>query len=358
MIVGFLMVFAILFQGNKDIYMKTASSDCAISDHGAARPQHRPVDDHDATNGLVRSTRDLPPAHYTFQIRNCSLLFKNEVKKCESGQFEVGGYQWRLVVQLPTDGKKNIYRNHENDHISLYLAIANENNLLPGWEVNVNFKFFVFDQIRNNYLCVQDGIVRRFHNLKTEWGFAQLLSLDLLDDPSNGYIVDDMCVFGVEVFVLKLTGMGECLSMVKEYPTSHHFNWKIDKFDPVKDYSYHSHVFLVEGRKWRLKLNLRGIKSVEDAFLSLYLQFDASETLTLGRRLYANYRLQLRDEVKGNHLEETGERWFYDNVGFGFPSFLSLRDLMDTSKGYLRGDALSVQCRIEFIYVAKEFLPK
>ncbi|KAG7990184.1 hypothetical protein I3843_02G012600 [Carya illinoinensis] len=73
--------------------------------------------------------------------------------------------------------------------------------------------------------------------------------------------------------------MGECLSMVKEYPTSHHFNWKIDKFDPVKDYSYHSHVFLVEGRKWRLKLNLRGIKSVEDAFLSLYLQFDASETL-------------------------------------------------------------------------------
>ncbi|KAG7990181.1 hypothetical protein I3843_02G012500 [Carya illinoinensis] len=152
--------------------------------------------------------------------------------------------------------------------------------------------------------------------------------------------------------------MGECLSMVKEYPTSHHFNWKIDKFDPVKDHSYLSHVFLVEGRKWRLKLNLRGIKSVEDAFLSLYLQLDASETLTLGRRLYANYRLQIRDEVKGNHLEETGERWFYDNVGSGFPSLLSLKDLMDTSKGYLRGDALSVQCIIEFIYVAKEFLPK
>ncbi|XP_040992264.1 uncharacterized protein LOC121239173 [Juglans microcarpa x Juglans regia] len=85
-----------------------------------------------ATNGVVRSTRDLLPAHYIFQIKNFSLLFKNEVKKCESGQFEAGDYQWRLGVQvLHTDGKKNIYCNHGNDPISLYLAIANQNNLLP-----------------------------------------------------------------------------------------------------------------------------------------------------------------------------------------------------------------------------------
>ncbi|XP_041000640.1 uncharacterized protein LOC121246530 [Juglans microcarpa x Juglans regia] len=167
-----------------------ASSGIYNSDYkedGKANLSDLPADI-DATNGVVRSNRDLSPAHYIFQIKNFSLLFKNEVKKCESGQ--------RLVVQLHADGKKNIYFNHWNDHISLYLAIANQNNLLPGWEVNVNFKLFVFDQICNNYLCVQDGIVRRFHNLKTEWGFNQLLPLDFLGDPSNGYIVDDTCLWG------------------------------------------------------------------------------------------------------------------------------------------------------------------
>ncbi|XP_040992263.1 uncharacterized protein LOC121239172 isoform X3 [Juglans microcarpa x Juglans regia] len=302
------------------------------------------------TNGVVRSSRDLPPAHYTFQIKNFSVLFDAEVKKCESGLFEVGGYNWRLVLQ--TNGKKN-----SKSHISLYLAIENQNTLSLGWEVNVKFRFFVFDQIRNKYLCIQDadGIARRFHNLKTEWGFNQLLSHDTLNDPSNGYIVDDSCILGAEVLVMKRTGRGVCLSMIKQ-PQTNYFTWRVDNFVARKNDYYYSDVFIVEGRKWKLKLNLRGIKTVADGFLSLYLQFDASETLTLGRsRLYANYRLQIRDEVKGNHLEETGERWFLDTVGFGFPSFLSLRDLMDTSKGYVNGDALSVQCRIEFIYVVKEY---
>jgi hypothetical protein len=93
-------------------------------------------------------------------------------------------------------------------------------------------------------------VVRRFHKLKTEWGIDQLLSHDTLNDSSNnGYLVDDTCVFGVEVFVIKGPFKGECLSMINE-PQSNYFSWRIDKFMASKDKVYYSEQFTVEGRKW------------------------------------------------------------------------------------------------------------
>jgi hypothetical protein len=49
---------------------------------------------------MVQSTRDLPPAHYTFQIMNFSILLGMEEEKCNSGKFEVGGYQWCILRTL------------------------------------------------------------------------------------------------------------------------------------------------------------------------------------------------------------------------------------------------------------------
>ncbi|XP_018829469.2 probable inactive serine/threonine-protein kinase fnkC isoform X2 [Juglans regia] len=305
------------------------------------------------TNGVVRSSRDLPPAHYTFQIKNFSVLFEAEVKNCESGVFEVGGYNWKLV--LKTNGKKN-----SKSHISLYLAIENQNTLSLGWEANVNFRFFVFDQIRNKYLCIQDGRVRRFHNLKTEWGFAQLLSHDTLNDPSNGYIVDDSCILGAEVFVIKGSGRGVCLSMIKQ-PQTNYFTWRVDNFVVRKNDYYLSDVFIVEGLKWKLGLVYpRGNKatSSDHGFsLSFYLLMaDDLEIITPNRKLYAKFKLRIRDQVNSNHLERTIEHWFSkSNVGFGAPTFSLLRDLKDPSNGYLVDDALLVECKIDVISEVKDF---
>jgi hypothetical protein len=213
----------------------------------------------------------------------------------------------RRLVLYP-NGKNN---SDGNGHISLYLAIAHTNDLPLGWEVNVNIRFFVFDQIRDKYLTIQgsfaqnlvfivysftarildlslslkkallalcasgytsliylcwdlicdfklpvnvnnldaNGRVRRFHNLKTEWGFAQLLSHDTLNDPSNGYLLDDTCVFGVEVFVIKATGKGETLSMINQ-PQHNYFTWRIDNYSNLKGEAYFSEHFTVEGRRW------------------------------------------------------------------------------------------------------------
>jgi hypothetical protein len=53
---------------------------------------------------------------------------------------------------LYPNGKK---KSNRNGHISLFLAIAVTDDLPLGWEVNVNIRFFVFDQIRNKYLTIQ-----------------------------------------------------------------------------------------------------------------------------------------------------------------------------------------------------------
>ncbi|XP_059462004.1 uncharacterized protein LOC132190998 [Corylus avellana] len=307
--------------------------------------------ENDATE-IVRSTRDLPPAHYIFRIQNFSLLLEMKQEKCDFGQFEVGSYQWRLV--LYPNGKTN---SNGNGHISLYLGIAGTNDLSLGWEVNVNIRFFVYDQIRDKYLSVQDanGRVRRFHNLKTEWGFAQLLSHETLNDLSNGYLVDDTCVFGVEVFVIKATGKGESLSMINK-PQKNYFTWKIDKFADLKDEVSYSEQFTVEGRKWKLQLYPKGIGRESIPFLSLFLVPDGSKSLSSNRKVYAKYKLRIRDQINSNHLEKTVEYWFSDdNTGYGFPNFLALRDLTDTSKGYLIADTLFIECKIDVISAVKNF---
>ncbi|KAK0596423.1 hypothetical protein LWI29_015550 [Acer saccharum] len=61
------------------------------------------------------------------------------------------------------------------------------------------------------------GALKYFDNLRNEHGCAQLISLDELNDPSNGYLVNDCCVFGVEVFVIQpSSGNEETLTMLKE----------------------------------------------------------------------------------------------------------------------------------------------
>lgn len=56
------------------------------------------------------------------------------------------------------------------------------------------------------------GKSRRFNALSPKGGFPGLITKKRLMDPRNGYIVDDNCVFGGEVFVMKpKTRVVECL---------------------------------------------------------------------------------------------------------------------------------------------------
>ncbi|KAK9266338.1 hypothetical protein L1049_012669 [Liquidambar formosana] len=194
-----------------------------------------PMLSNNETAGIVRVLRDVPPAHYILKIESFSLLAATQVEKYESGDFEASGYKWRLSLYPNGNRKRN-----GNDHISLYLTMSATNNLPLGWEIDVNFKMFAFDQIRDKYLTIQDadGRLRHLHGMMTECGFAQLLSLKTFKDPSNGYLLVDCCVLGVEFNLFSLTA--------DHWFDTSGFGWGFPKFLTLSDLHNTSKGFLVD----------------------------------------------------------------------------------------------------------------
>jgi hypothetical protein len=100
-----------------------------------------------------------------------------------------------------------------------------------------------------NTLIIVDGngAVRKFCELKKEWGFEQLISSEELFDSSNGYFVDDSCVFGAEVFVIRRCDKLESLYMVND-PPQVSLTCKLERFSNLTKYTSKS--FTVGERDW------------------------------------------------------------------------------------------------------------
>lgn len=78
--------------------------------------------------------------------------------------------------------------------------------------------------------------------MKTEWGNPKFLDLETFHNPLKGYLVDDTCVLGAEVFVVGSSFKGECLSMVKQPATCFH-SWEVNSFSTLADSYYGSQSF-------------------------------------------------------------------------------------------------------------------
>lgn len=303
-------------------------------------------------HGVKRSERDLPPMHYSLKIESFSLLLKTKVEKYESDVFEAGGHKWRLCL-YPNGNTKG----KGNGFVSLYLQIENTSNLPHLWEVNAEFKLFVFDQINNKYLTVQesDGPVKRFHEMKTEWGFDQLLSLEKFNDASNGYLVKDCCVFGAEIFVIQPTGKWELLSMVKK-PANGSLKWKIENFSKLDKSSYLSKAFTAGGRSWRIDVSPKGNGVAKGDSLSVFLELVDGGKLPPKKTVWAEFKLRVLDQRHDKHVEKTTSRWFTSSSHTrGFPKIMPLGDLHEVSKGYVMNDTLIVEAEILTLSVSKLF---
>jgi speckle-type POZ protein len=87
--------------------------------------------------------------------------------------------------------------------------------------------------------------------MKLDWGFDKFLPLKAFTESSNGFLMDDTCVFGAEVFVSKekSKGRGERLSMVKDSVMYKHV-WKIDNFSKMVTECLDSKTFSSGDQKW------------------------------------------------------------------------------------------------------------
>ncbi|KAG5240226.1 MATH domain and coiled-coil domain-containing protein [Salix suchowensis] len=162
----------------------------------------------------------------------------------------------RNLVLYPSGNKsKNV-----KEHISLYLAMADTSSLPLGWEIHVIFRLFLLDQNKDSYLVIQAGKERRFHGLKLEWGFDEFIQLSTFNDSRYGFLVEDTCVLGAEVFVCRerSRGKGEVLSMTKQ-PATFKYTWKIENFLKLDEKRQESQIFKFTDKiRWKILLYPKG----------------------------------------------------------------------------------------------------
>ncbi|RVW31322.1 Ubiquitin carboxyl-terminal hydrolase 12 [Vitis vinifera] len=302
---------------------------------------------------ISRTLRYIQPSDYLFRVECVSSLMNTNIEKYESGKFEAGGYKWRLCLYPNGNIKSN-----GKGYISLYLAIADTKMLPLGWEVNVNFKLFVFNHKHDQYLTVQDagGKLTRFNVMKTQCGFPQFLSLDVLNDPCNGYLMEDSCIFGAEVFVIKYSGKGECLSMIKE-PVDGTFTWVIENFSTLKEKVMYSDVFTVEDFKWHVLCtsitSSLSYSKTKNKSLSLFLELADCETLDNQSKLYAEFELLISDQGNLGYVKHHAKNWFcHSKKEWGLHNMLSLCDFNNKSKGFVLIYNLTVQAKIALMMLS------
>ncbi|GLU07347.1 hypothetical protein SLE2022_243080 [Rubroshorea leprosula] len=304
---------------------------------------------------------DKPPAHYMLRIESFSLLSQvlqiTAAKRYESLTFKAGGYNWKLSLD-PNVGKGS--DGHGDGHISLYLMIVETSTLPLGWMIDVNFKLFVYDQIRDKYHVFEDSKAkaRRFHAMKTEWGFSKLLSHKDFADACNGCLVGDTCVFGAEVYVENENhfGVGECLSMLNTKDEG--FTWKIDNFsllDEVEEV-IKSTVFTAGGLKWSLSLYPKGDSKSDGESLSLLLDLVDHEAIRGDWKTCARFRILVKDQLNNKHYSRADAAWFDDLFdGWRCTNFMPLRYLQRPSRGFLVNDTLVIEFKLVVMSNVKKF---
>ncbi|XP_024194936.1 probable inactive serine/threonine-protein kinase fnkC [Rosa chinensis] len=294
-------------------------------------------------DGVLRSIRDAPPTHYTLKIESLSMLTKNSLEKYESGEFEAGGYKWKLVFYPNGNKSKNV-----KDHISLYLVMAGANTSQIHCGVHAVFRLFLLDQNTSNYLVFQEQKERRFHAMKLDWGFDQFLSLKDFFEASNGFLMDDTCVFGAEVFVSKerSTGKGECLSMVKDAVMYKHV-WKIDSFSKINTDCHDSKTFSSGDQKWKIQLYPKGKGIGTGSHLSLYLALADPTSLPRDTKIYTEFTLRILEQTHQRHQHGKASFWFSaSDPERGWQKFITLGFVSQTTMGFLLKDTCIVEAEV------------
>ncbi|KAK7396866.1 hypothetical protein VNO78_18028 [Psophocarpus tetragonolobus] len=276
--------------------------------------------------------RKAPPSQYTFKIKSFSWLLKSSVQKCTSEEFEAGGYKWSLSIYSNGNTKMG-----GQGHVSIYLVLVDSSSLPLDWEVNAIVNFSAYNFIDDEYVITQDTNVKRFHVMKTEWGIAKFIDIDAFNDPSNGYLMDDTCVFGVEVFVVKTINKGDCLSMIHA-PIPLSYTWKFNNFSLAKLDEYESESFVGGNYKWQLILYPNGNVEGKGNSISLFLTLEVS-TLAPNTKLVAECTLRVKDQISGQHAEKRFCRRFSSSSStWGSRQLLALAKLKDPNIGFLVDD--------------------
>ncbi|CAA0833298.1 TRAF-like family protein [Striga hermonthica] len=288
-------------------------------------------------------TRVASPAHFLVKIKSFSLFEKHGIKKFKTREFDAGGYKWKL----------KIYPNGRDEHegyVSVYLAIVDD-GLRAGWEVNADFTICLFNQISCNYRYSQ-GKSRRFLAMKTKWGFPKFISKKELNDPLNGFLSHDNCVFGAEVFVKENKAVIDYLSLKNVVDAPFKKKWNIPNFSKLGS-EWVSPEFSDGCHKWSIKLYKNGIGEASGHFLSLFLYYIPNPTDGNNERLHTRFTICMKNQLSSKHESYVGNDWFSaGKLSWGWHSFLEVDKVNDPNEGFIVNDCCIIEVEISVQAIA------
>ncbi|GAV72127.1 LOW QUALITY PROTEIN: hypothetical protein CFOL_v3_15616, partial [Cephalotus follicularis] len=116
----------------------------------------------------------------------------------------------------------------------------------------------------------------------------------------NGYLVDDCCAFGAEIFVIK----GTCrMDSFPKERTCSLYTWQIKKFSALLLDSYDSKEFTAGGLKWKLRICPQGYSTSRGRMIPGFLALMDRQTLPPHSKVSAKYKLRIKNKDQSKHKE-------------------------------------------------------
>ncbi|KAG8366330.1 hypothetical protein BUALT_Bualt17G0068600 [Buddleja alternifolia] len=192
--------------------------------------------------------------------------------------------------------------------------------------------------------------MRRFHALNPEFGFSKFISKKSFTDPSNGYLVDDNCVFGAEVFVIKNQANIECVSTLKAaVPYKHSF--RISNFSKLQDVRI-SENFVLGDQIWSIVVYPRGQGKGKGIDVTIFLHL-----LDSCQKLKVNYTIGIKNQYTDEHRVARDSRWFTPpDDGWGWYSLIPIKDMNDPKTGFVVGDCCIIEVEILLLAISQNSL--
>ncbi|XP_030495543.2 ubiquitin C-terminal hydrolase 12-like isoform X2 [Cannabis sativa] len=183
-----------------------------------------------------------------------------------------------------------------------------------------------------------DARVRRFHTMKPKWGFARFMDLQTFNNPSNGYLVNDTCKFGAEIFIVKTASKVERLSMINN-PLTCKFSWTFHNISRENLERYQSSSFVGGDYKWSIVFYPNGQSNEKSNNNCCVVGLALDSTLPPDTSLFVHLMCRMRDQKYVNHFRKTDSKTFSSkNLARGFEDYMPLTKLNDPENGFLVGD--------------------
>ncbi|KAH0678322.1 hypothetical protein KY284_019407 [Solanum tuberosum] len=207
-------------------------------------------------------------------------------------------------------------------HISEYLAIIGTSSLHAAWE---------------EWRCV--FAISRLNGVPQNVSLIKHSKIPLMVN----YLVNDKCIFGVDVYVIKNQGIGECMSLLNGTPNLSKHEWKITEFSKLKNEVYYFEEFTVDGYKWKRSLYPTGDSKLNGQNISVFLESVDAKRFDRQKCVRAKFSISVKNRNSGckhNKMMAATKSW-------GWLSFMPCCEFTDPKKGFLVEDCCIVEAEIE-----------